>query len=133
MSTGFGLSPAGSLAGSEGELVSVRINIEPRRLEELLEALAGVPFPINPQIYHHAAVVYLFPDGSRRTEPATMVEFPAYTGRLDAVEAALGGHGFGKRCFHTVPIMQDIHSEVEREPAPKGAAYTAVLRYKMSA
>ena len=38
--------PSPSLGGAEGELVSVRVLVEPRLLEELLEALAGVSFPV---------------------------------------------------------------------------------------
>jgi hypothetical protein len=133
MSTWSGGAPVYSLAGSEGELVSARITIEPRLLEALLEALAQVPFPINPQIYHHATVVYVYSDGSRRAEPTTMVEFPAYTTRLEEVRKALSQHGFDKSCLHVVPMMEYIHSDVEREAAPRGAPYTAVLRYKKSA
>ena len=48
-------SPA--LRGSDGELVSVSVTVEPRDLEDLLEALAALDFPVNPQIYHDAAVV----------------------------------------------------------------------------
>ena len=47
-----------ALSGSEGTLVSVSICVDPRHLEPLLEALAQVSFPINPQIYHDAALVY---------------------------------------------------------------------------
>jgi len=133
MSTWSGPHPVQSLAGREGELVSARINIEPRRLEELLEALAQVPFPINPQIYHNAALVYIYPDGSKRLEPSTMVEFPSYTGRLDEVRGVISRLGFDESCLHAVPMMEDIHSDVESEPAPRGAPYTAVLRYKKTA
>ena len=64
---------ASVLCGSEGELVSVAISVDPRELEHLLEALAGIDFPINPQIYH--------------SDP-TVVEFPAYAKGLPQVEAA---------------------------------------------
>lgn len=63
-----------SLCGREGELVSVRVVIEPKLLEELLEALAGVAFPINPEIFHG------WP---------TTVEFPAYRSRLAEIRQAL--------------------------------------------
>jgi hypothetical protein len=66
------------LSGREGELVSVSIDIDPRRLETLLEALALVGFPINPEIYHG---------------PVTSVEFPAYHSRLDDVRSALRAAG----------------------------------------
>ena len=44
-----------TLCGREGVLVSVSIHVDPRHLESLLEALAHLQFPINPQIYHDAA------------------------------------------------------------------------------
>jgi hypothetical protein len=67
------------LSGAEGELVSVRIATEPRLLEDLLECLATVHFPINPQIFHGLP---------------TVVEFPAYEGRLLEVQSALRASGF---------------------------------------
>ena len=73
---------ASLLSGSEGELVSVSISVDPRDLEGLLEALAHADFPINPQIYHA--------DG-HAPEARTIVEFPAYSGGLPQVRAALAG------------------------------------------
>jgi hypothetical protein len=54
--------------------VSIRISIEPRLLEETLEALAAVPFPVNPEIFHG------WP---------TVVEFPAYRSRLGELRNVL--------------------------------------------
>jgi len=71
---------ASVLCGSEGELVSVSISVAPRHLEPLLEALAHVDFPINPQIYH----ADINAPASR-----TVVEFPAYANRLPHVQAAV--------------------------------------------
>ncbi len=71
-------SPA--LFGQDGELVSVFISIEPRLLEDLLEALATVEFPINPQLYHQAAQV--------------SVEFPAYSSQIEAIRRILMKCGF---------------------------------------
>ena len=76
---------ASPLSGSEGELVSVSISVDPRDLEGLLEALAHISFPINPQIYHA--------DG-HLAQARTVVEFPAYVGGLPQVRAALAGSGF---------------------------------------
>src|SRR5450759_1078160 len=56
------------LFGTEGALVSVSISIESPHLEALLDVLARLDFPINPQIYHAAG-------------PDTVVEFPAYENR----------------------------------------------------
>jgi len=68
-----------ALSGSEGELVSVSVEVEARGLEALLEALARVSFPVNPQIYHDAV---------------TVVEFPAYAQQVEEVREALAAFGF---------------------------------------
>ena len=70
---------ASPLCGSEGELVSVSISVDPRDLEGLLEALAHISFPINPQIYHA--------DG-HSPQARTVVEFPAYAGGTRSARAA---------------------------------------------
>jgi len=69
-----------ALFGLEGELISLRIAVEPRLLEDLLEALAALEFPVNPQLNHHPAEV--------------TVEFPAYSARIEEVRAALRKGGF---------------------------------------
>ena len=63
------------LRGSEGDLVLIRIATEARHLEEVLEAVADLPFPVNPEIQHHGA--------------GSTVEFPAYSNRVDEVREAL--------------------------------------------
>ena len=73
-----GAAPA--LFGQEGELVTLRIAVEPRSLEDLLEALARLAFPVNPQLYHRPALV--------------TVEFPAYATRVAEVRDMLEVHGF---------------------------------------
>lgn len=70
------------LTGREGELVLVRVDTEPRLLEDVLECLAAVPFPINPQIYHGRP---------------TVVEFPAYEQHLYEVRDALRTFGLEVR------------------------------------
>jgi hypothetical protein len=70
----------GSIRGSEGDLVSVRILTDPRRLEDLLEALATVEFPVNPQLYHHPSRV--------------VVEFPAYARQIDRLKRLISANGF---------------------------------------
>ena len=122
-----------SLSTAEGALVSVSIHAEPHCLESLLEALAQVSFPINPQIYHDAALVYRFADGREQTEPITLVEFPAYENRLDEVRRAVEAYGFPPDCIHTVGMLDDIQSDLQREPAPEGAAYVSRYRVKRRA
>jgi hypothetical protein len=90
---------ASVLCGSEGELVSVSISVDPRYLEPLLEALASVDFPINPQIYHADVDA----PASR-----TVVEFPAYANRLPQVQAAV--EGVSGAAVSVKGMLEEIHS-----------------------
>lgn len=83
-----------SLRGTEGELVSVRITVEPRLLERLLDILAALSFPINSQLYHGA--------------PATIIEFPAWAGRVREIEAALTRSGFDGASLSVKDMLADI-------------------------
>jgi len=124
-------SPA--LHGSEGELVSVSVTVEPRDLEDLLEALAALDFPINPQIYHDAAVVYVDRGGGQREEPATIVEFPAYAGGLPKIRSVLEASGFGSQAVSVSPMLDEIRAADRTEPAPPGAGYDyRVLRKRVA-
>jgi hypothetical protein len=124
-------SPA--LRGSEGELVSVSVTLEPRDLEDLLEALAELDFPINPQIYHDAAVVYVDRGGGQREEPATIVEFPAYAGGLSKIRSVLESAGFGSQSMSVSPMLEEIHAADRTEPAPPGAGYAYRVLRKQAA
>ena len=121
---------ATTLCGREGALVSVSISVDPRRLESLLEALAQLDFPINPQIYHDAVLIYRYPDFHEETENTTLVEFPAYEAQLDEVRGAIDAFGFDRRSLHVTGMLEDIHAERPEEPAPAGAAYVSVLRLR---
>src|SRR5580704_13427493 len=112
-------SPA--LLGSEGELVSISVTAEPRDLEDLLEAVVALDFPINPQIYHHATVVYVDGDGAERVEPSTLVEFPAYRGRVEEIRAVLDSHGFRGPAVSVSTMLDELHGGKREEPAPPGA------------
>ena len=118
------------LSTTEGQLLSVSIRVEPSGLESLLEALAQVSFPVNPQIYHDAAVVYRYPDDREETEAATLVEFPAYEARLAEVSKALESYGFDRSSILAVPMLDEIQSPIHPEPAPPGAAYVSRYRVK---
>jgi hypothetical protein len=87
-----------SLSDSEGVLVSVSIQVAPRSLESLLEALARIEFPINPQIYHDAA-------------PGTVVEFPAYENHLGEVRRALQAFGFDPAGLRVTSMLEAIHQK----------------------
>ena len=69
-----------ALFGREGELVCLSFRSDPRLLEDLLEALASLNFPVNPQLYHIANQV--------------RVEFPAYSRQIDQVRETLRREGF---------------------------------------
>ena len=90
---------ASVLCGSEGELVSVSISVAPRHLELLLETLAHIDFPINPQIYHAEVQA----QASR-----TVVEFPAYANRLPQVQAAVDN--VSGATVSVKGMLEEIHS-----------------------
>ena len=122
--------PAASLATAEGALVCISLDVEPQCLESMLEALALVDFPINPQIYHDAAMVYRYADGRQETEALTLVEFPAYEGRVAEVRRAIEAYGFDAECLHGKAMLEEIQAEVQAEAAPEGAAYVSRQRVK---
>src|SRR6185369_17182058 len=116
---------ASALCGREGPLLSVSINVDPRHLESLLEALAQLTFPINPQIYHDAALIYHYSDDHEETEGTTLVEFPAYRAQLGDVRGALDAYGFDPNNLQVTEMLDEIHAEHPLEPAPAGAAYVS--------
>jgi hypothetical protein len=123
-------SPGPLLYGREGELVSVSIHVAPRDLEALLEALARLEFPINPQIYHDAALIYRYPDGQEEAEPVTIVEFPAWATHLDEVRGGLLAQGFDESCLYVAHMLEDLHGDAPAEPAPTGARWVSRVRRK---
>jgi hypothetical protein len=84
-----------SLTGSEGALVSVAVYVESKSLEALLDALAQLEFPINPQICHG---------------PVTSVEFPAYESRLAEVRRVLAAYGFRPDAVRVSDMLTVIRS-----------------------
>jgi hypothetical protein len=131
----FPPEPSPALFGSEGELVSISVTVEPRDLEDLLEALAALDFPINPQIYHDAVVVYVDRDGAERVEPSTLVEFPAYGGRVAEIRTVLDACGFRDHTVAISAMLEEMHAGERTEPAPAGAgfAYRVVRKHATAA
>jgi len=121
-----------SLAGAEGELLAVRISVEPRLLEKLLDTLAQVEFPISPQIYHQAALRYVYADGRDRWEPTSTVEFPAYAGWLPGLKQALDKAGFQTAAFAARSMLEDLTTDCDIEPAPAGSPYRSVIWYRQA-
>jgi hypothetical protein len=131
----FPPEPSPALLGSEGELVCISVTVEPRDLEELLEALAVMDFPINPQIYHDASVVYVDRDGAERVEPSTLVEFPAYGGRVEEIRSVLTAYGFGGHAVSVSAMLEEMHGGARTELGPPGAgfAYRVVRKHSAAA
>jgi hypothetical protein len=122
--------PAAALSGNHGALVSISIDVDARDLESLLEALARLSFPVNPQIYHQAALVYIYADGRQETETTTLVEFPAYDGQLNQVREGLLACGFDPERVQVTDMLSEIHADRVVEPPPPGARYAGRLRRK---
>ncbi|MCC6860805.1 MAG: hypothetical protein IT158_19715 [Bryobacterales bacterium] len=93
------VSPHLNVSGNGADLVSVSIPIAPSRLENLLETLAVLTFPVNPEIDHSG-------------QPDTIVEFPAYAGDLDEVRAALARAGFEPQAVRVRAMIERIHPRV---------------------
>jgi hypothetical protein len=86
-----GQSPMAPLFGPEGELVLLQVTVEPKALEDLLDALAHLDFPVNPELHHRAAQV--------------TVEFPAYAGKMAEVRRTLEAYRFDPGALETTPIL----------------------------
>lgn len=123
-------SAAPALSTPEGALISVSVTVAPNDLEDLLDALAQLDFPVNPQIYHHAGLVYDYGDGRRETKPVTLVEFPAYELRLPEIRRVLKANGFLPECVQVSPMLEEIHETAHLEAAPAGAPYKSRVLVK---
>ena len=127
---------ASSIAGnpaletSDGVLISVSVSVEPRLLEDLLDALAHLQFPINPQIYHDAALRYVHADGREEILPTTLVDFPAYAGRLPEIRRMLESYGFAPESLQVTGMLDEIHAGCVPESPAAGVAQETVLRLK---
>lgn len=122
------------LAGSEGSLLMlVSVEVEPRRLEALLETLARLDFPVNPEIYHDAAVVSVREDGTRTTRPATLVEFPAYQPQLEHVRGALRMNGFDPERAVALPMLSALRAGEVSEVAPSSPGCVGSFRVRRRA
>jgi hypothetical protein len=114
-------------------LISVTITVEARDLEDLLEALAHLEYPVNPQIYHQATAIYRYADGNELCEPTTVVDFPAYMNWVGGVRQVLRLYGFDPARVHISEMLDELHEDGEFRPAPEGAPYAAVRLIKQGA
>ncbi|HTM50101.1 MAG TPA: hypothetical protein VL285_15515 [Bryobacteraceae bacterium] len=99
------------LGGREGELVAVSIAVSPLDLEAALECLANVGFPINPQICH---------SGFSVGEGKAIIEFPAYSGGLTLVRAALANAGLDSAAVRVRGMLDQIQSLLDHQPRHSG-------------
>ncbi len=89
----------------------VSIQVDACDLESVLESLAQIHFPINPEIYHDATVVTVFPDRHEETVSATLVEFPAWASRVEEVRRALAASGFSADSLQVTSMLDEIHTD----------------------
>ncbi|MBX9600519.1 MAG: hypothetical protein K2X35_05935 [Bryobacteraceae bacterium] len=82
------------LSSSEGELLLLSVEVPARDLEDLLDSLAELSFPINPEIYHG--------------QPGTRVQFPAFSARLSEVARALGRCGIPAERLRIRAVLSDM-------------------------
>jgi hypothetical protein len=119
-----------SLNSVEGVLISISITVDACDLEALLDSLAQLDYPINPQIYHRAAAVYRYADGKEEAKATTIVEFPAYAGWLPGIRRIVESYGFSPTCVHSAPMLDELHDDSAPHPAPEGAPYAEVKLIK---
>lgn len=93
MSVWHGSGTAPVLCGSDGELVSVQVSVKPRELEDLLECLASLSFPVNPEIHHGVP---------------TTVSFPAWGSQLGEVRRAVTACGFDPHAVVVRAMLEEI-------------------------
>ncbi len=86
------------LAGREGELLLVRIRIPSAQLENVLDLLAELPFPINPELEHG--------------HPESSVEFPAYASRTAEIREALHAAGLDSVRIEIQPMLAALANTV---------------------
>lgn len=84
-------APLSALFGPQGELVHLRIAVDPRLLEDLLETLASLDFPLNPALFHQPGVV--------------LVDFPAWRDHLPAIRDRLRSAGFDSDAVRICEIL----------------------------
>jgi hypothetical protein len=109
---------APALSGAEGALVLVSIAVEPRRLESLLEVLANVGFPINPQLCHEGSPENV--ELGEQFRDLTLVEFPAYEDRVAEVRRTLSASGFDPASVRVSSMLDWVTRR-----APAGAKQSA--------
>ncbi len=88
------------LTGSEGELLSIHIFAPWRDLESVLEALARVDFPINPEITHG--------------QPLTEIAIPVFSNQVGEVRGALSGNGLSHCRMEVRSFLRELTAAASR-------------------
>jgi hypothetical protein len=130
MSTASAFVPGLALSSTEGALALISIRVEARHLESLLEALARLEFPINPQIYHDAEIVFLRPNADEEPVATTLVDFPAYLGRLEDVYRALEAESFDRDSVLVTSILDELRSPGLPDPAGPKPGWAVRSRHR---
>jgi hypothetical protein len=76
------------------DLLLISVTVSPRDVENVLDSLAGLPFPINADLKYE--------------EWKTTVEFPAYRSSLEEVKAMLAAKGFDDAQVHFRPAFSAV-------------------------
>lgn len=79
----------------EGELIQIRVSTEPWHLESVLDCLASLSFPINPQIYHGIP---------------TVVEFPGYLNQVPDIRKSFEENGLDPATIQTSSMLEAIRA-----------------------
>ena len=111
-------SGCGQYAFREEPLPDARKECNVAGLEALLDALAQLDYPINPQIYHQGMAVYRHRNGHEDCEPVTIVDFPAYATWFADVRRVLSLYDFDPGCVHVSAMLDELHGEQGFRPAP---------------
>lgn len=86
-------------SASAGELLAAEIRISPRLLEDLLEALASAPFPINPELEHAAAAL---------NAATSKIHFPLYASQLNTLRDILVSSGFAASLLEVHSMAAEV-------------------------
>lgn len=81
------------------DLLSVTVSVPPREIERFLDALAKLPYSINPTL--------------RYEEWQTHVEFPAWRGWLEDLHRVLASGGFEAARLRYTPVVDRIQQHPE--------------------
>lgn len=89
-------------SASAGELLAAEICITSRLLEELLEALASAPFPLNPELEN------AIPSGISK------IHFPIYESQLSTLRDILVSAGFSASLLQVHSMAAEVSHAYER-------------------